>query len=163
MDHLYILYSEDATVYIEPSNLDFFYFVSFIEYPFNSVRATKKPIWKDNIIDYLHYSRFYFSNTKLFCEITERTEKNRWINEVITIKTKCKPDVYFIQSEIGGPIKIGVSKMTQERVDSFQIYYPFKLLILAKISKGGYKKEAELHRRFAEYRLHGDRTYRIHT
>lgn len=119
--------------------------------------STKKPVWRDSIHKIIDFIKFNFSKPTYYTiEETEPLRKNPWITEDKPNISSIKPDVYFIQSEIGGPIKIGVSGNPQERMDSLQMYYPFKLLVIATIKEGGYKKESELHKRFAKYRLHGE-------
>ena len=64
-------------------------------------------------------------------------------------------EVYFIQADCGGPIKIGVSACADSRLDQLQQYSPFPLRVLATMP-GGFKKERQLHARFAAHRLHGE-------
>lgn len=66
-----------------------------------------------------------------------------------------QPLLYFIQAEIGGPIKIGVSTDPQARLATLQSGSPFPLRILAT-APGGYEYESELHARFTKDRLHGE-------
>jgi len=63
--------------------------------------------------------------------------------------------VYFIQSENGGPIKIGISTNVQGRLASLQTGYPYPLKVLATIP-GGEREEKGLHETFAEHRLSGE-------
>jgi len=66
--------------------------------------------------------------------------------------TEC---VYFIQSENGGPIKIGYSNDLVIRIRSLQNYYKQKFKVLAVIP-GTYKTEKEIHRKFERYRIKGE-------
>jgi hypothetical protein len=72
---------------------------------------------------------------------------------------KKKPDqhafVYFCQPVDGGPIKIGLAVDPRNRLSGLQIGSPVRLRMLA-IAEGGAEYEAELHKRFAEWRLHGE-------
>ena len=69
-------------------------------------------------------------------------------------KTGC---VYFVQAEIGGPIKIGFTQGKPEvRLKALQTGSPFKLVLLKVIPKVTREQEWELHRRFSAYRLHGE-------
>lgn len=63
--------------------------------------------------------------------------------------------VYFIQSERGGPVKIGMSKDPQKRLEQIQTNHPDRLRLLA-VERGGKKEEAKLHERFGALRLKGE-------
>lgn len=63
--------------------------------------------------------------------------------------------IYFIQSKVGGPIKIGLAQNAKSRFKQIQACSPFELEIKALI-KGDYQTEASLHKRFKETRLHGE-------
>jgi len=63
--------------------------------------------------------------------------------------------VYFIQSEKGGPIKIGFSEKPESRLNNLQTSHPDKLIILGCI-KGDQSMERELHKRFSKYRIRQD-------
>jgi len=65
--------------------------------------------------------------------------------------------IYFIQSEIGGPIKIGWAYVDgiQSRFETIQSMNPFRLKILATL-EGNIQLEHKLHKRFASDRLHGE-------
>lgn len=66
-----------------------------------------------------------------------------------------EPWVYFVQGVDGGRIKIGVAAHPRDRLAQLQSMSPVDLRILA-ITHGGYAREAELHKRFAESRAHGE-------
>jgi len=67
-----------------------------------------------------------------------------------------KPRVYFIQSIIGGPIKIGyTTEEVRRRLAALQTGNPHKLKILAWIHSPR-TREAELHAQFAHARLEGE-------
>ncbi|MBN1430422.1 MAG: GIY-YIG nuclease family protein [Anaerolineae bacterium] len=63
--------------------------------------------------------------------------------------------VYFIQSSTGGLIKIGTAINANRRLAEIQNMSPVPLRILAVIP-GDCRKEAELHKRFAHLRRHGE-------
>jgi len=63
--------------------------------------------------------------------------------------------VYFIQSERGGPVKIGISTNVQGRLASLQTGFPYPLKVLAT-TPGGEGIEKGLHDIFAEHRLSGE-------
>ena len=65
--------------------------------------------------------------------------------------------IYFIQAEVGGPVKIGLTAADDigPRFKSIQACSPFKLQVLATIA-GARPMEQELHRHFAHLRLHGE-------
>ena len=66
------------------------------------------------------------------------------------------PDVYFIRSQRGGPVKIGIACCVDSRVASLQTAHPYPLEVVATIPHGGRPKERELHKRFGNYRLNGE-------
>ena len=70
--------------------------------------------------------------------------------------TQKTTNVYFIQSVVGGPIKIGVAGNPEERMKQHQTGSPFRLKIVHIIWGVSYQTEKELHNRFANYRLHGE-------
>lgn len=63
--------------------------------------------------------------------------------------------VYFIQAIAGGPIKIGYARDVEKRLRDLQCGSPFVLRVICT-EEGGQKYEAQLHRRFAKWRLHGE-------
>jgi mRNA-degrading endonuclease YafQ of YafQ-DinJ toxin-antitoxin module len=63
--------------------------------------------------------------------------------------------VYFLQSEIGGPIKIGTAINAKKRLKEIQAVNPYKIEIVALI-RGSYKEEKKFHKSFKEHRLHGE-------
>jgi len=63
--------------------------------------------------------------------------------------------VYFVRSESGGPIKIGVAVDVKSRVSNIQVGRPDRVLLIAT-EEGGREKERELHRRFATARIDGE-------
>jgi hypothetical protein len=63
--------------------------------------------------------------------------------------------VYFIQSEYGGPIKIGHSFDVKKRLGSLQTGHPDKLILLGSFYGSQYD-EHELHEKFAPYRIRGE-------
>ena len=73
-----------------------------------------------------------------------------------TNKVDNKTNIYFIQSEIGGPIKIGTAKDINQRLSTLQTGCPFKLMIINTINNVWHKKESELHKQFSKYRIHGE-------
>lgn len=63
--------------------------------------------------------------------------------------------VYFIQAEGGGPIKIGKAVDPWQRLSQLQTGYHEPLKILA-VMPGGLHAEKELHQKFAAYRVKGE-------
>lgn len=64
--------------------------------------------------------------------------------------------IYFVQAEIGGPVKVGYTGgEPAERIRDLQCGSPFKLRLLGTI-EGNQAAERALHKRFAEHRLHGE-------
>lgn len=69
--------------------------------------------------------------------------------------TTTMPSVYFIQSGEGGPIKIGQSVSVKSRFLSFRTASGTDLRLLGTIAPGG-PTEADLHSRFACFRIRGE-------
>src|SRR5262245_22713408 len=63
--------------------------------------------------------------------------------------------IYFVQSTIGGPIKIGFSASLAVRLDTFQLGCPFRLEVLCTMP-GTLADEATLHRRFRTATIRGE-------
>jgi len=63
--------------------------------------------------------------------------------------------VYFIQSEIGGLVKIGITKDFAYRFASLQNQCPVPLQILGTMT-GDLAQESRVMARFAAYRVHGE-------
>jgi hypothetical protein len=70
-------------------------------------------------------------------------------------RERCKASrhgyVYFIQSVIGGPIKIGYAKNPLEKMNQFNLASPFRLRFLAVID-GTMDSERDLHENFKQLR-----------
>jgi hypothetical protein len=63
--------------------------------------------------------------------------------------------VYFIQSERGGPIKIGYTTNLERRIMALQTAQPYPLKLLLVIH-GGVEEENKLHKKFNSLRLCGE-------
>lgn len=63
--------------------------------------------------------------------------------------------IYFIQSEIGGPIKIGITVHPRKRLKEMQAVNPFELRFVA-LQRGTFFEEKQYHKQFANQRLHGE-------
>lgn len=66
-----------------------------------------------------------------------------------------QPVVYFVQSEHGGPVKIGFAEDVAKRMMQLQVSRPDKLVLLASMP-GTVRDEADLHRRFVHLRERGE-------
>lgn len=64
--------------------------------------------------------------------------------------------VYFIHNASDDTIKIGIAADVTQRLKQLQPNYAGELKLLGTIPAGGRSTEAELHERFAQYRLHGE-------
>lgn len=64
-------------------------------------------------------------------------------------------DLYIIQSDVTGNIKIGRSKNPHKRLKQLQTGNPNKLKLIAEFKGEGWK-EKELHERLSSYRLKGE-------
>jgi hypothetical protein len=68
-----------------------------------------------------------------------------------------RPIIYFVQSVIGGPIKIGYTENLSMRMIAMQANCPFELKILATIQTDSNSSlEQEIHSELARFRLHGE-------
>lgn len=66
-------------------------------------------------------------------------------------------DVYFIQAETLGLIKIGVATDIQSRLRSLQASCPDRLVVLGLLTCHNFgQQEREVHARFADARAHGE-------
>lgn len=63
--------------------------------------------------------------------------------------------VYFVQSGLEGPIKIGASSNVKQRLVDLQMGSPQPLKLLAQV-RGSKREEREVHRRFAHLRVRGE-------
>ena len=63
--------------------------------------------------------------------------------------------IYFIQAECSRAIKIGKANDPKSRLATFRTSAPEPLVLLGAV-EGDYAEEAEYHRRFERYRLHGE-------
>jgi len=63
--------------------------------------------------------------------------------------------VYFVQSRLGGPIKIGLTTELSQRLKQLQNESPIPLQIVGAL-RGDEKVEAAIHERFRKLRLHGE-------
>ena len=65
--------------------------------------------------------------------------------------------IYFVQAEIGGPVKIGytIAESAGKRVAELQCGCPWPLKLVFTMP-GTPQTEAKLHRRFAHLRVHGE-------
>lgn len=95
-------------------------------------------------------------------ECADRCRILRWLKPVRdtqsqTKKPAAKPSssVYFVLSEDKKMVKIGYSNNVTKRVRSMSTGSPVKLTCIKTIP-GGASEEAELHRRFAHLRQHGE-------
>ncbi|PID03615.1 hypothetical protein CSV67_02950 [Sporosarcina sp. P2] len=66
--------------------------------------------------------------------------------------------VYFVQAEIGGPIKIGSASNVSKRIKALQTGNPEKLRVL-HTTTGGKRLEFHLHRKFTEHHKFGEWFY----
>lgn len=65
--------------------------------------------------------------------------------------------IYFVQGENFGPVKIGYTSAldARDRLSQLQTGSPVRLVLAAQ-RPGSHHDERELHRRFAQHRLHGE-------
>lgn len=63
--------------------------------------------------------------------------------------------VYFVQSGLSGPVKIGVTEDLPSRLKSLQTASPYPVRLIA-YAEGDHRLESAYHRRFAAHRLAGE-------
>lgn len=85
----------------------------------------------------------------------KQIEKDILISKRIEIKEKYPGFIYFIQSELGGAIKIGYSGNIKSRLASLQTGYPDKLNILGSMP-GTAQEEKRIHNKLKESSLRGE-------
>ena len=71
------------------------------------------------------------------------------------IKNEFAKHLYIIQSDCGGPVKIGRSSDPRSRAECLQVACPFPLKVV-RVFKGHGDKEAEAHKSLREYHMHGE-------
>jgi hypothetical protein len=74
----------------------------------------------------------------------------------MTSKPRPSSVVYFVRCELNGLVKIGIAENLERRLAGLKAQSPVPLELLATIPAESYELEAALHRRFAEYRHHGE-------
>ena len=113
-----------------------------------------KPVLEKAILEGASVLGFDLENARLkssmFCE---PWKKNHYL---FPSPEKSAVSVYFIQAEIGGPIKIGQAVDVRRRLADVQNYSPFPLVVLAVVPNSGETAERELHKRFSAVRDHGE-------
>jgi len=68
---------------------------------------------------------------------------------------ECGKVVYFVQSRLGGPIKIGLATELKQRLKQLQSGSPIPLQIVGAL-QGDEEVEAAIHERFRKLQLHGE-------
>ncbi len=81
-------------------------------------------------------------------------------NEGIQIVEHGAGNVYFIQSENGGPIKIGFATDVESRLTALQVSHPHKLRVLCSVWCN-IAVERYYHKKYADYRLNARFTRHI--
>ena len=138
---------------IIPSNITNYYFINLMNLKHKFVDCLKKPIIKENIGEFLTLKRINISEKiNYFIEECLGIKENPKL--IKTEKEEEEKLVYFIQSNIQGAIKIGVSSDPETRLDYLlPVAIPYVELKLLAVIEGGYKKEKELHKKFATYKI----------
>jgi hypothetical protein len=149
------LNKESDICYIEPSTMGDHYFITIIRM-LSYAEGTKRPIYKEKIPVYIDYLKFPYQKATWKLEPSDVLINNVHIEESNFKKMSNNDSVYFIQSKIGGPIKIGVAKYPTIRMETIQRMSPFKLQIIGIIRSGGYELEALLHSNFKKYHIHDE-------
>jgi len=152
----YHIYSDVAdALFIEPARVVGYWYIARLDIKSGIVRAPEHEVAGSRIpyaIDELGYK---FHEPRLLIKDSIRRNYNQWTVKK-TKKESTPQDVYFIQGEYGGPIKIGIANDIQSRLASHQTGSPVILRIVGISSNGGKKLESKLHKQFADIRLHGE-------
>ncbi len=82
--------------------------------------------------------------------------RRKEIYESLYPETVKRTNVYIVQSNIGGPIKIGRSNSISSRTKMLQIGSPFKLSVIKEFKNVKVEFEKYLHEKFKQHRLHGE-------
>lgn len=64
--------------------------------------------------------------------------------------------VYFIQFGSDGPVKIGFTRRVERRFREIKASSPFPLVLIGVCLEGTREMEATLHRKYKNYRMHGE-------
>ncbi|GAJ21683.1 unnamed protein product [marine sediment metagenome] len=64
--------------------------------------------------------------------------------------------IYFILDEEANAVKIGIALFPETRLKHLQATNPHKLTLVKIIENGGFELEQELHRKFADAKLHNE-------
>lgn len=81
--------------------------------------------------------------------------RSDWIEKIGSAEQAARGQIYFIQAESGGPVKIGTSTDPESRLSGLQVGSLENLRIIGKMN-GGRSVEAEIHKRFARHHLRGE-------
>lgn len=130
---------------IYPSNIKPYFHVNIIK---GEQICTRRPMTMSGVKAMLEYENIPIASTIWKIETYKINNNDNNDNNRNTY-------IYFIQSNIGGPIKIGLSDNPDLRLEEIQRMSPFKLQILAT-TIGDYKLENELHKRFKHLRYHDE-------
>lgn len=117
-----------------------------------------EPPTEGNFIEGKELEKNNIGHGKRFFKL-DRTQK-RMIDEGWPLekkeRTTGKSSVYFIQSDRGGPVKIGRSKKPKQRVKGVQTGNPYKLVIRLLIINAGGRLEKKLHKLFQANNIRGE-------
>lgn len=104
------------------------------------------------------YGEEYNFNTSKYVRsfLTDRMKERRSHKKVVEAKIP-KKIVYFIGNEEFGRVKIGKTTNLFSRLSTLQVGSPFTLKVLGFIGDDNHHvKEKEVHKKFAEYHIHGE-------
>jgi len=124
----------------------------------SGVYYTPIPVFPSRLLQFIELSYFEADWSEAECSAREvDLSLDLDAGEAASLRDYSRSgSIYFIQANIGGPIKIGWSANVPNRVESFQLGCPFTLVVLGQIDGAAVSDEKELHRKFADYRLHGE-------
>jgi hypothetical protein len=102
------------------------------------------------------HHRAKLASDPAYAELHARLTKGRYQSgPVLSGAHNRKGFVYFVQSDRGGPIKIGWASHVEGRLVAMQAHCPFRLVVLAAAC-GSMGDEIELHYEFAHLHSHGE-------
>lgn len=151
-------FNEDGTKYLEllPSTIGNCYWFVCLSNTKNWIQDyTQRPISLSRIkaiVSFVNWNEEYL----LKAEFTEPLPID-WFDEKPKLeKVNKTTNIYFIQSVIGGPVKIGKAFDIESRLLQHQIGSPFILRVVKVIENVPHNTEKELHKKYEKYRLHGE-------
>ena len=147
--------SEDMTLIITPSDIGPLWFhAQLFDTESQTEHYTKRPMAFSRLSALMPY--YDAIRGKALVPVEMDPKPLEYNERVVSNSYKERTNVYFIQSVMGGPVKIGKADDIQERLRQHQTGSPFILEVIKTYENVEPKFEKELHDKFKEYRIHGE-------